>query len=216
MLKNFYGFKNMRLLDSIEGNNAELISSILGKNEPDSATRTFDVIILRGLELSATESFLKTYLAEIKENGLAFVINIPVNKEEKKASLDKSMNLYLPAKSINYPVVNDISQCLDIKPSILHYLNLRSDFISYGSSLFSNEKKLIFTSNGSTSYYLMKDSLLLNFSDEETKSLLLLKGQHFLKADFKDSLAVEKIDLENHMHSIFQDFENRIENNRLE
>jgi len=214
LLKNFHGFKNARQLDTITNNEDKLISSIIGNFDADSVNKTFDVILIRQAGKSISETIVYSYLRKIKNNGLAFVFNIPDNHGQN-VSLIKSMKLYLPDNQITYCPFNDIIQCLDIKPSILHYLNTRINMVAYGSSLFTCNANSIFTSNGPDNFYLLKDSLLLNYSSNETKGLFLLRNKKILKEDFKDSLAVEKIDMENRIHSIFQDFEYRTENNKL-
>ncbi len=216
IIKNFHGFKNYIMLDSIEDDESKVNSIIFKDFDSNGSKKTLDVILIQNAAKNVSESILDAYLKAIKNDGLAFVYYIPKPNHEQKALLIESMKLYMPDNLTFYkPVEEVIAQCLDIKPTILHYLNQRTAFIAYGSSLFANEEKLIFTTNGLNSYSLLKDSLLLNYSNNETKSIQLLKNKQFLKEDFKDSLAVEKIDLENKIHSIFQNFEYRVEGNKM-
>jgi len=216
LVKNFYGFQSNSILDSIAKNELKVIDLILKGFNTDKINKTFDVLLIKDQMNIASEAILIAYLKRIENDGLVFVYQIPKQNLGQSAQLKKSLTIYLPSGIDFYKPNNEIiTQCLDIKPTILHYLNQNNSFIAYGSSLFSKEEKTIFSSNGLNTYNLLRDSLLLTYSNNVTQSIQVIRNHQVLKDDFKDSLAIEKIELEDRINSIFRDFKYRTEKNKM-
>jgi hypothetical protein len=216
LLKNFYGFNQFKMLDSLVGNKEELTSAIMKEQVENNTLKTFHLLIMKEVNKTIWKSILTSYLNKSNGDELLCVFYIPSAQLAGKPRILPTMKMYLHETSgVKWPGENMLAQCMDIKPTVLHYLNFRTGFVAYGYSLFADENKSIFTLNDLHSYNLLKDSLLLTYEKNETKSLLILKNNLFSSFDFKDSLAIEKIDLENRIHSILMDFEYRTRNNKL-
>jgi len=200
IIKHFYGFENQSDNSNLSTKGFELVL-INGKNESAQSIEK----LLDGL--STEFKGKKSLLIAIENNDLS---------NEKQANLTKDLKIY---SSLQLPTVintnNSIVQLLDIKPTILNLINYQEPFISYGSSWFVDDKKIILQSDAVDDFKLLKDSILLINADNETESLKLLKNMTFSNEDYKDSLAVERIVLENKLHSILTDYKKRLVNNEL-
>jgi hypothetical protein len=108
-----------------------------------------------------------------------------------------------------------ICQPLDLMPSILHYVNYGETFISYGSSIFSDEDKTLIVTKNGLDYNVLKDSILLTLSKDRISSMRILNQSKFSDFDFKDSLVVEKTRIENIFQSLLNDYHQRLYDNEL-
>ncbi len=197
LINNFYRFDNYADTDS---------------------SKTFELILIKKqAQFDSIQQQLKKALN--KQDNLLVIKVLPALEpsENMKDILPKGISFDSKKKLSFYaPKDSVIAQYLDIKPSILQLIGYNKEFISYGSSLFSSSYckcKLLTTSD--TSYSILSDSLLLNFSKDSTISMLKVKNFKLSDYDFKDSLAVERIVLENKLQSMLYDLRKRFINNEL-
>jgi hypothetical protein len=222
LIRNFYGFKNYKILTDEDLDKLENILSPVKEKYADNSHQ-FELFLFH-LSAEANETqevkitnFLSLFSDSLNiKHSINFIYLIPSNEimnepelnESMLVIMDQSMNTYIKPDSI-------ICQPIDLMPSILHYINYGNRFISYGSSLFSDDDNAKVISSDGENYYLLKDSLLLNYSDKQTISLHKLNNSKFSGFDYKDSLAIEKIQLENIVQSIIEDYYQRLRDNEL-
>ncbi len=196
LISNFYSFNNFKKNDS---------------------SRYFELILIK--DKQKFDSINNNYLQHLPKNENELIMGIlyndvPNNMPNKQ--LPESIKL-LSTNNLKFYTSTDslITQYLDIKPSILNLLGYSEQFIAYGNSLFTKGKKYSYQTISDTSFYVVSDSLLLNFSNNQTTSLHKLENFTLSDYDYKDSLAVESVVLENKLQSMYFDFKNRLINNKL-
>lgn len=190
-------------------------------NNKASSFKTFELILINkyGRMEPGIEHKLNDILLLKPEDSFFMIAldNSDVKQLADKPGLSKKIKLIASFElPFNKESSTACSQYLDFKPTILHIINYQDPFISYGSSLFSSEDKTIIQCAADKDYKLLKDSVLIEIQNNETTSLNLLKQGTFSFQDFKDSLAVERIVLENKLHSILHDYKKRLLNNELD
>jgi hypothetical protein len=156
-------------------------------------------------------------LEMVNDNELIIRINAGFEKQgSPNSSLERTISFTSLKELPFYSKIDSIiAQPLDIKPTLLHLLGYDDYFTTYGSSLFANDEKVQFQCVSDSSLRLLADSLLLSYSNNETIELRKLRNYQFSASDFKDSLAVERILLENKIQSIINNFKQRLKNNSL-
>ena len=194
LVKNFYGFSiNREGVVDIK-KNFELVLINAKDNESN-------MLLANTNMFEANSLIIRMELAATGENK---------SKPVKSISFTTSDNLpfYKSAATI-------ITQPLDIKPSIIHLTGYNKPFTAFGSSLFSGDEKVIFCSSSDSSQSIIMDSLLLKYSNNETIELRKFEENGFSEFDFKDSLAVERIILENKLQAILRNYKLKLKNNAL-
>ncbi len=197
LIRNFYGSNGVESKDA--NNTAKSFEIIL-----INATVNEDNIAAAGTDMiSDNELIIRLYFGGKQEQNKG-------NKLKRTISFTSLNKLpfYKPIDSI-------VSQSMDIKPSLLQLIGYNKAFTAYGNSLFAADDKVLFQNLSDTSSMVLIDSLLLDFSNNETIKLNKLKGMEISDMDFKDSLAVERIILENKIQSILNNFKQRLKNNSL-
>jgi hypothetical protein len=215
LIKNFYCFDNFIQLSE----NSTPVENIPGSNE--EKIKQFDFYLFRiGQNNPTQKEFVSKYLNSIFENdkdSASFnLIFRQITNEKEETQIKKNL-IVLSNKMNNRSIMNAsaIAQSLDIMPTVLFYLNYRKPFIAYGKSLFSNQSSVILSASSKESYHLFMGNLLLNCNKNGTNSLKLLKNSKFSDFDYKDSLVMEKIQMENIFRSIGYDFLYRLSENNL-
>jgi phosphoglycerol transferase MdoB-like AlkP superfamily enzyme len=109
---------------------------------------------------------------------------------------------------------SDITQQIDIMPSILDYLGITKPYFAFGNSIFSNKNSYsINYAEGIYQYF--KGDFMLSFDGERSTALNNLSKDTYLKLNLvADSVATSsKLELET--KAIIQQFSNRLLNNKL-
>lgn len=192
-IKNFYGFYSET--DSVSGVGKTF--RLVFQNAEDQNS-----IIDSVLNLSN-----KSYL-----NLFAILNRDSINK--KNRFLGEKLFIASSEKLPFVDSLNYFAHFLDIKPTIECLLGRKSESVSYGKNLF-DESDFIYQSNDNNDGLVLVDSLLLVIKDSETVELLKRKGNEFDSYDFKDSLAVERIVLENKYHSLISDYKKRLMTDKM-
>jgi hypothetical protein len=217
LVKNFYCFNQ-----GIELTNQEINLGYKPFNYQTNNDKKFECFLLQNpytSEKTGNQNFVK-YISTIFDstnidNSINVLCVFDKFNENGIPEIKKDL-LIITGKMEGFKKSDSfIYQSLDIMPTILNFLNYDKPFISYGSSIFSNENPSLILSSNRNNYYILKDNLLLNYSKEVSSSLKVLEQSKFSNSDYKDSLVVEKIQLENIFHSITDDFYQRLRENRL-
>ncbi|NJO92082.1 MAG: hypothetical protein HC831_26255 [Chloroflexia bacterium] len=179
------------------------------------ASKTFEIFLINAKANENNIAFAGTDMI----NGNDLIIRIYIGKEPNQNNDNKLRRTisYTSLNKLPFYKSSDsiISQSLDIKPSILQLIGYNEVFAAYGNSLFAKDEKVLFQNLSDTSSMILMDSLLLSFSNSETIELNKLKRMKISDVDFKDSLAIERIILENKIQSILNNFKLRLKNNSL-
>ncbi len=197
LIRNFYGFN---------GNESDV-----AKNEAE----TFEVILINAQTAENNISAAGTDM--INDNELIIRVHFSRELEQNKNNkLNKTVSFTSLNKLPFYkPIDSIISQPMDIKPSLLQLIGYNKPYTAYGNSLFVKDEKVLFQNLTDTSSIVMIDSFLLSFSYSGTIEMNKLRGMKISDFDFKDSLAVERIILENKIQAILNNFKQRLKNNSL-
>ncbi|KIA95693.1 sulfatase [Flavobacterium sp. KMS] len=104
-------------------------------------------------------------------------------------------------------------QQIDIMPSILDYLNIKTDMVSFGKSYKSKENYVVYYLQGT--YHYIKDDYYLAFANNKTIGLYNWKNDPLLKNNLmlKDKAKVEES--EKFLKAYIQSFNERVVNNKL-
>jgi hypothetical protein len=215
LMKNFYCF------DLAENADIKQINLNLMASRKDLGNKDFQVFVLNlsnSIDKSTIDGFVKLFNSVFdsasKEN-LNIVYEIRKNTNKTDVQIHK--NMVIGNKNIKEYINQDsvICQSLDVLPTILHLLHYNKPFISFGYSILSGDSKALVCTSDRNKINLFNDSLLLSHSDGKDLYLRILKDSVFSNYDFKDSLVVEKVQLENIIHSIKFDFYQRLKQNSM-
>ncbi len=112
-------------------------------------------------------------------------------------------------------VIEGISQQIDIMPSILDLLNFQEPYVSFGSSIFSeNHRDMVMTYlNGQ--YQILNENFVASFDGENLQSLYNYQNDKLLKSNLVDSLPAIALELENAAKARIQSFNYRMNHNEL-
>ncbi|MFN8259237.1 MAG: hypothetical protein U0W24_26345 [Bacteroidales bacterium] len=208
MIKNYYGFENYKVILPEQINGQELaLDHLLSENDKNMV-----FFLIKGIEKDGLINLVNWFAGIYHENCMMVVFNFPEGFDENMPKLlDTGKIIYPPGMA---PFINERFQLMDLKPSLLQATGYDKPLIAYGSG-FSDHERFLVSKNKSGKFLFLKDSLLLEFSDNQTNKLLLLKNGTFQDKDLKDSLAVEKIKMENLIRSVFADYYYRLNYNEL-
>jgi hypothetical protein len=215
LIKNFYCFDVAKNID-IQNIKSEIHSS--QKELGNNIFQFYMLNLTNDINQSTSDNIVKMFnsLFDSVSNGnlnIVYEINRSVNKNEVKVH----KNILVNSKNVKDFVNPDsvICQATDIIPTILHLLHYHKPFISYGSSILSDESKTLVGTSDRNKINLFKYSILLSQSNGKDLYLRKLKDSVFLDYDFKDSLVVEKVQMENIINSIRFDFYQRLKLNSM-
>ncbi len=108
-----------------------------------------------------------------------------------------------------------IAQQVDILPSVIDFLGVEKEIITFGKSLFRNQENYcVQYLNGI--YQIQNEKYHLAFNGEKTVSIYNLKNDSLLKSNLVDSLSAPKFDLlERRLKAVIQEYTSRMINNKL-
>ncbi len=110
---------------------------------------------------------------------------------------------------------NNITQQIDIMPSVLDYLNYKNDYIAFGQSIFDTTANNFSVSYINNTYQLIKDDYALQFDEKKSFSLYNIKKDSILQNNVLDSDIKERKKMETFLKAVIQSYNNRIINNNL-
>ena len=110
---------------------------------------------------------------------------------------------------------NNITQQIDIMPSILDYLNYKNDYIAFGQSIFDTTSDNFSVSYINNTYQLIKDDYALQFDGKKSLSLYNIKKDNLLQNNILDFDIKNRKKMETFLKAVIQSYNNRIINNDL-
>jgi len=109
----------------------------------------------------------------------------------------------------------DIAQQTDIMPSLIQYLGIKDTFLAYGNSVFALNREPYSISYLGGIYYFFKDSYLLSFDGDKCLGLFKYPIDKQLKNNLLEFEPVIMNKLERQLKAIIQDYQTRLEGNKL-
>lgn len=109
----------------------------------------------------------------------------------------------------------EITQQIDIMPSVIHYLGLKDRFLAYGNSVFDAGRKPFAVNYLNNLYYYFQDGFILTFDGEKSRSLYNYSTDKHLKINLIKTQKDTLLALENNLKAIIQDYSKRLDNNSL-
>lgn len=197
---NFYGFDKL-----IAGKKVDKILSGLNKERNKSPDKLFFVFfqIKTGL-ISLINYFKEQNLL----NKSLIIINLSLPNKVAGFGYGKTVFLFPDNKPAC--LISDKMQNMDILPTVIDYLKLDAKFISFGKSIFScPDRNEVFQYTG-RDYLILDDSLLLRYNGQATKWLIDYKNDPDEFFDLQDSLPVQKVQMENKIRAIIEQYNNRL------
>ncbi len=110
---------------------------------------------------------------------------------------------------------HNITQQIDILPSILDYLNFDKKFISFGRSVFSCENNKFWFCHNRGSYYIADSEYLLIFNGYKGVELYNHKTDSLLQSNIIGEKSEIKGFLETNLKAILQNYQYRMERNLM-
>ncbi|MCC9073939.1 sulfatase-like hydrolase/transferase [Flavobacterium sp. F-65] len=104
-------------------------------------------------------------------------------------------------------------QQIDIMPSILDYLNVKTDMVSFGKSYKSKENFVVYYLQGT--YHYIKDDYYLAFANNQTIGLYKWKEDILLKNNLMQQDKSKVKESEKFLKAYIQSFNERVINNKL-
>jgi hypothetical protein len=201
----FYGFDKL----IIDGNSNKLFAKL--NKELNLLPESLFFVFFQ------MESGVGNLVDFVKQNDLLdkslIVINLSFNNEGSDINYGKTIFL-IPDEEKEIFIADKV-QNTDILPSVIDYLNLDKKFISFGQSVFYQRgKHSIFQYTGKD-YIILEDSLLLRYNGKSTKWLVDYKHDPDEFFDLQDSLPVQKVQMENKIRAIIQQYNNKLINNEM-
>lgn len=110
---------------------------------------------------------------------------------------------------------NEIAQQVDILPSIMDYLGLEREFVSFGNSVFDTASKRFAVMYQNSTYQLVLDSLFYQFNGLDDVAIFNYRADSLLTINLLDKNNYSADELRNYTKAIIQQYNNRILNNQL-
>lgn len=107
------------------------------------------------------------------------------------------------------------TQQADIMPSVLHFLNYKNKFISFGNSVFGKNEENFAVNYLSGVYQLIENDYTLYFDGEKSIGLYNVKKDKLLTENLLKSKKKRSKKMENRLKAIIQEFNNRLVENKM-
>jgi len=122
--------------------------------------------------------------------------------------------LFFDPSNPNFVGVNEKNfQQVDIMPSIVDYLNIKTEMVSFGKSYKSKENFVVYYLQGT--YHYIKDDYYLAFANNQTIGLYNWKKDILLKNNLMNQELLRTKELENFLKAYIQTFNERVIENKL-
>jgi phosphoglycerol transferase MdoB-like AlkP superfamily enzyme len=122
---------------------------------------------------------------------------------------------YHPGDTSIRGVRHDITQQIDIFPSVMDYLNYNNKFIAFGYSVFSEKKPKFWFCHSRGSYYIDDSSYFLIFDGMNSIELYDYKNDSLLQKNIITEKPQTAGYLEKNLKAVLQNFQYRLEKNLL-
>jgi phosphoglycerol transferase MdoB-like AlkP superfamily enzyme len=144
--------------------------------------------------INYTDESLRIFMKEAQKQAwykntlFVFVADhTPSPIESRYALIDETFHIPIvifdPEQKLK-PTKSDLFfQQIDIFPTLLDLLNIKTDYYAFGNSYFKQKNEAMSYSEGS--YYYFKDNYLLTFMNEKSRSLNNIKQDNMLRDSLK-------------------------------
>lgn len=165
--------------------------------------------------------FFKTIQKENWYKNTLFVITADHTSSSGTRDIDKTNIgkfripiLFFDPSNQEFNVTDEKNfQQIDIMPSILDYLNLKANIVSFGKSYTSKENFVVYYLQGT--YHCIIDDYYLAYSNNQTIGLYNWKKDLRLKANLMDIDKPKTKELERFLKAYIQSFNNKVIDNQL-
>nr|WP_307777131.1 LTA synthase family protein [Flavobacterium panacis] len=165
--------------------------------------------------------FFKTIQKENWYKNTLFVITADHTSSSGTRDIDKTNIgkfripiLFLDPSNQEFNVTDEKNfQQIDIMPSILDYLNVKANIVSFGKSYTSKENFVVYYLQGT--YHCIIDDYYLAYSNNQTIGLYNWKKDLHLKTNLMDIDKPKTKELERFLKAYIQSFNNRVIDNQL-
>ncbi|HEY1194405.1 LTA synthase family protein [Flavobacterium sp.] len=165
--------------------------------------------------------FFKTIQKENWYKNTLFVITADHTSSSGTRAIDKTNVgkfripiLFFDPSNQEFNVTDEKNfQQIDIVPSILDYLNLKTEIVSFGKSYTSKENFVVYYLQGT--YHCIVDNYYLVYSNNQTIGLYDWKKDIYLKTNLMNIDKPKTKELERFLKAYIQSFNNRVIDNQL-
>ena len=175
--------------------------------------------------IAYTDYSLKLFFEKAKAqkwyNNTLFVISADHTSSSGESEIDKTIIgkfhipiLFFDPGNPNFSGVNEKNfQQIDIMPSIVDYLNLKTDLICFGKSFKSTQNFAVFYLQGI--YHCVQDDYYLAFANNQVIGLYNWKKDPLLKNDLQTKNKFKTLQISNFLKAYIQNFNERVIDNKL-
>ena len=169
----------------------------------------------------ALRAFFKTAKKQSWYANTLFVLSADHTSAAGDKDIDKTSIgkfripiLFFDPSNPEFTGVNDKNfQQIDIMPSILDYLNIKTEMVSFGKSYKSQHNFVVYYLQGT--YHCIKDDYYLAFANNQTIGLYNYKKDVLLKSNLMNKEQVRVKEYERFLKAYIQSFNERVTNNQL-
>lgn len=169
----------------------------------------------------ALREFFKTAKKQNWYNNTLFVITADHTSSGGDTDIDKTNIgkfripiLFFDPSNPKFVGINEKNfQQVDIMPSIIDYLNIKTKMVSFGKSYKSKENFVVYYLQGT--YHCIKDDYYLAFANNQTIGLYNWKKDILLKNNLMNQETLRTKELENFLKAYIQTFNERVIENKL-
>jgi phosphoglycerol transferase MdoB-like AlkP superfamily enzyme len=165
--------------------------------------------------------FFKTASKQSWYNNTLFVISSDHTSSEGDRELDRTNIgkfsipiLFFDPSDPKFVGVNENNfQQIDIMPSILDYLNIKTEMVSFGKSYKSKENFVVYYLQGT--YHYIRDDYYLAFANNQPIGLYNWKKDVYLKDNLLSKDPKKTVEMSNFIKAYIQTFYEKVTNNAL-
>lgn len=169
----------------------------------------------------ALRQFFKTAKKQSWYANTLFVLSADHTSSAGDKDIDKTSIgkfripiLFFDPSNPEFSGVNDKNfQQIDIMPSILDYLNIKTEMVSFGKSYKSQQNFVVYYLQGT--YHFIKDDYYLAFANNQTIGLYNYKKDILLKNNLMKTEQARVKEYERFLKAYIQSFNERVTNNQL-
>jgi len=175
--------------------------------------------------IAYTDYSLKLFFENAKKqkwyNNTLFVISADHTSSSGESEIDKTMIgkfhipiLFFDPGNPNFSGVDEKNfQQIDIMPSIIDYLGIKTDLICFGKSFKSNQNFAVFYLQGV--YHCVQNDYYLAFSNNQVIGLYNWKKDPLLKDNLQTKNTIKTLEISNFLKAYIQNFNERVIDNKL-
>ena len=121
---------------------------------------------------------------------------------------------YHPSDSSLKKAEKNITQQIDIMPSVLSYLHYEKEFVAFGENIFNPNRKNIAV-NYQNGFQLFNDQYLLQINKREASAMYDYVNDPLLKNNILQKMKPKKDSMQNTIKAFIQQYHNRLIDNKM-